>query len=375
MAFLHTHCISGPIQSRRLGVSLGVNLLPTGRKICNYNCAYCECGLNQTQAVGGVGTATDSGAGVGTRAAVGNDTGAGGVRTASGSRVGSGAWNGSNGAAVETAGMAKTAEELIAMAQAQGELPTPDEIEAALDRRLRKLKSEGRRLDSLTFSGNGEPTLHPQFEEIMQRVADVRRRLSPHTPITVLSNAALLHKEDIRRAIGMADKRILKLDAATQALYTLINAPNQGSNSRPDQDLTHNQGPSQARNMTSLEALMENLRSLPYPFTIQTLLLRGKVSGRANGGEADGPVGDQVGSRANGQTDGPIGGTPIDNTTGEALEAYLNALRTIQPSDVVLYGLDRDTPEKDLQKLSKEELREVALLLRSAGAPPVQYHY
>lgn len=362
MAFLHNHCISGPIQSRRLGVSLGVNLLPTGRKICNYNCAYCECGLNQTQAVGGGLNEAQVASGVG---------------TASGSRVGGGVWNGSNGAAVETAGMVKTAEELIAEAQAQGELPTPDEIEAALDRRLRELKSEGHRIDSLTFSGNGEPTLHPQFEEIMQRVADVRRRLSPHTPITVLSNAALLHKEDIRRAIGMADKRMLKLDAATQALYTLINAPNQGSNSRPDQaqDLTHNQGPSQARNMTSLEALIENLRSLPYPFTIQTLLLRGKVSGRANSSEAGGPIGDQAGSRANGQTDGPIGGTPIDNTTSEALDAYLKALHTIQPSDVVLYGLDRDTPEKDLQKLSKEELKDVALRLRAAGAPPVQYHY
>lgn len=342
MAFLHTHCISGPIQSRRLGVSLGVNLLPTGRKICNYNCAYCECGLNQTQVGGGVGTAADSEAGIGTRAEVGNDTGAA-------------AWNESDTA------MAKTAEELMAEAQAQGELPTPDEIEAALAQRLRELKSEGRRIDSLTFSGNGEPTLHPQFEEIIQRVADVRRRLSPHTPITVLSNAALLHKEDIRRAIGMADKRMLKLDAATQALYTLINAPNQGSNSRPDQaqDLTHNQGPSQARNMTSLEALIENLRSLPYPFTIQTLLLRGKVSGRANSGEA------------NGQTDG----TPIDNTTPEALEAYLKVLRTIQPADLVLYGLDRETPEKELQKLSKEELKDVALRLRAAGAPPVQYHY
>ena len=324
-------------------MSLGVNLLPTGRKICNYNCAYCECGLNQTQVGGGVGTAADSGAGVGTRAAVGSDTG--------------GAWNGSNTA------KAKTAEELMAEAQAQGELPTPDEIEAALAQRLRELKSEGRRIDSLTFSGNGEPTLHPQFEEIMQRVADVRRRLSPHTPITVLSNAALLHKEDIRRAIGMADKRMLKLDAATQALYTLINAPGASQSLAPSQD----------PHAPSLEALIENLRSLPYPFTLQTMLLRGKVSGRADDGKTDDSA---TGGRAgSGETDCATGGTPIDNTTPEALEAYLKVLRSIQPADLVLYGLDRETPEKELQKLSKEELKDVALYLRAAGAPPVQYHY
>lgn len=281
MAFLHEHCISGPIQSRRLGTSLGVNLLPCTHKICNYNCIYCECGWNQP------------------------DT-----------------------------------EELRS-------LPTPEQIAEALEKRLHELSAEGRPLHSITFSGNGEPTLHPQFEAIMENVCRLRDRLCPHTPVSVISNASRLGLKDIRRAIGRADKRILKLDAGTPRLYGLINGLRLAQPDLPIADVAgHSQRLSAAEVETAYNRLIQNLHDLPYPFTLQTLFFRGRS-----------------------------GGALIDNTSGEAWEAYVEKVRYIQPADLMIYGLDRETPEKALQKLTEAELADLARKLRAAGAPPVQYYY
>ncbi len=281
MAFLHEHCISGPIQSRRLGTSLGVNLLPCTHKICNYNCIYCECGWNHPDE-----------------------------------------------------------EELRS-------LPTPEQIETALESRLQALSAENRPIHSVTFSGNGEPTLHPQFEAIMAIVCRLRDRYTPHTPVSVISNASRLGLPDIRRAIGRADKRILKLDAGTPRLYGLINGLRLA---RPDLPLREVAGRSETLTAAELETayrnLVANLHDLPYPFTVQTLFFRGRS-----------------------------GGAVIDNTAGEEWDAYVETIRDIQPADLMIYGLDRETPEKDLQKLTEPELAELARKLRAAGAPPVQYYY
>lgn len=279
--FLHAHCISGPIQSRRLGTSLGVNLLPCSHKICNYNCVYCECGLNRPD------------------------------------------------------------EEEIRS------LPSPEQIEAALDERLRALKAEGRPLHSITFSGNGEPTLHPQFETIMDIVCTLRQRHTPHTPVSVISNASRLGLPEIRRAIGRADKRILKLDAGTPELYGRINGLRLADPTLPIGEVAgRRETPTAADIRAAYARLIENLHDLPYPFTLQTLFFRGRA-----------------------------GGSPIDNTTGDELSAYIRQVLYVQPADLMIYGLDRETPEKELQKLSEAELADLAHRLRAAGTPPVQYYY
>ncbi|MDE6112272.1 MAG: hypothetical protein K2G46_02495, partial [Bacteroidales bacterium] len=225
--FLHEHCISGPIQSRRLGTSLGVNLLPCSHKICNYNCVYCECGLNRPD------------------------------------------------------------EEEIRS------LPTPQQIEAALDERLRALKAEGRPLHSITFSGNGEPTLHPQFETIMDIVCALRQRHTPHTPVSVISNASRLGLPEIRRAIGRADKRILKLDVGTPGLYGRINGLRVADPTLPIGEVAgRRETPTAAEITAAYTQLIENLHSLPYPFTLQTLFFRG----RAGGAPKDHPTRRQIGA-------------------------------------------------------------------------------
>lgn len=281
MAFLHEHCISGPIQSRRLGTSLGVNLLPCTHKICNYNCIYCECGWNHPDE-----------------------------------------------------------EELRS-------LPTPEQIESALTQRLKHLAAEGRPLHSITFSGNGEPTLHPQFETIMDIVCRLRDGLSPHTPVSVISNASRIGLPDIRRAIGRADRRILKLDAGTPRLYGLINGLRIAQPDLPIADVAGHSGTLTAAEVeTAYRRLIQNLHDLPYPFTLQTLFFRGRS-----------------------------GGARIDNTGGEEFKAYVEKVRYVQPADLMIYGLDRETPEKELEKLTEAELAELARKLRAAGAPPVQYYY
>lgn len=281
MAFLHEHCISGPIQSRRLGTSLGINLLPCSHKICNYNCVYCECGWNHPD------------------------------------------------------------EEDIRS------LPTPVQIEEALETRLQTLVNEGRPIHSITFSGNGEPTLHPQFELIMDIVCALRQRYLPHTPVSVISNASRLGLPEIRRALACADKRILKLDAGTPRLYGLINGLRLADPCRPIREVAGpGQTPTAAETETAYRQLIQNLHDLPYPFTLQTLFFRGRT-----------------------------GGVPIDNTDGPEWEAYVGQVRYVQPADLMIYGLDRETPEKTLEKLSEAELADLARRLRAAGAPPVRYYY
>ena len=266
MTFFHHHIITGPIRSRRLGLSLGVNLLPLQNKVCNYDCVYCECG-----------------------------------------------WN--------------------TVAEAQPErMPTPEAVEEALDKALTELRQQGVRPDSITFSGNGEPTLHPAFASIVGKVKACAEKHYPQdTPgLTVISNATRIEVPEVAEALGLCRRVLLKLDAGTPAMYARINQVQKGFRLG-----TYTQGEAAE---TYFERLIGNLKAFPHPFTVQTLLFRGEHQGAA-----------------------------IDNTSGREWEAYVEKLLLIRPQGVMLYGLDRETPAKDLQKLSAAELEQKAEDLRRRG--------
>lgn len=265
MSFFHTHIITGPIHSRRLGLSLGVNLLSTEEKVCNYNCVYCECGWNT-------------------------------------------AWT------------------------RQPPLPSCQEVEGALDTALFQLRELGKRPDSITFSGNGEPTLHPDFPAVMEATLRIARSHYPDNPpmVTVISNATQTGRPEIVEALSHCQKVLLKLDAGTPRTYALVNRLQKGFR----------------LNKVSVEQsaeefyprLVENLATYPHPYTLQTLLFRGEYEGET-----------------------------IDNAAGGEWEAYKSRLEEIRPPAIMLYGLDRETPAKKLVKLSESELNARSEELRSLG--------
>ncbi|MFR9620677.1 MAG: radical SAM protein [Rikenellaceae bacterium] len=247
MTALFEDIIFGPIQSRRLGVSLGVNLLPQYAKICNFDCIYCECGSNR-----------------------------------------------------ERRGEA-----------AQRRFAKAEDVEFHLRGVLSDMKREGRTLDVITFAGNGEPTLHPHFESIIDMAIDLRDKLAPQTKISVLSNATTLDRDGVIRALHRVDNNILKLDSAIGAMAHKINRPT---------------------GHYSTEGVVDQMsRHFGGECVVQSMFLRGVLAGE-----------------------------PFDNSGEEYLTAWLAALRRISPRQVMIYSLDRDTPCEGLERLSHEELERIA---------------
>lgn len=244
------HIVYGPIKSRRLGLSLGVNILPHTVKLCSFDCVYCECGFS-------------------------------------------------------TPGKKER-------------VPTADQIEQSLRNRLIELKNEGNLPDSITFSGNGEPTLHPDFEPIIGRVLSLRDELAPQTKVTVLSNATRIGEEKVFRALKMVENPILKLDSAITATMRIIDMPH-------------------VANFTS-EELIHRMEDFQGNVVIQTILVRGEYNGN-----------------------------PFDNTTAAEQDAYLNAIRTIKPRQVMLYALDRPAPVEHIEKVNIQELNKLANRIRTLG--------
>lgn len=247
---LFNDIIFGPIKSRRLGISLGVNLLPSDGKVCSFDCIYCECGYNS----------------------VGKGSG----------------------------------------------IPTKEVVVAALTDRLKAMSTAGEALDVITFAGNGEPTLHPHFEEIIAFTLQQRDTYYPEAKVSVLSNATAIGNPRVFAALNKVDNNILKLDAVLADTVQLINAPNNPH--------------------FSLEQLVEQLKQFRGNLTIQTLFLRGMHDGKV-----------------------------VDNTTPEALSAWLEAIKEIAPKQVMVYSLDRATPEKALQRLSHDELQTIAHQVEQLG--------
>lgn len=243
--------IYGPIHSRRLGVSLGVNLLPTDGKFCSFDCIYCECGLNSER-------------------------------------------------------------------RAHRGLPSREEVRRALEEKLSAMKREGTSPDVITFAGNGEPTLHPEFEGIIDDTITERDRFFPRAKVAVLSNSTTLHKEGVFRALNKVEDNIMKLDSVLDSRIRQLNAP-----TSPD---------------FTFDELLRQLCRFNGNLIIQTMFLRGEVGGKS-----------------------------VDNTTETEISGWIDALKKIRPRQVMIYTVDRETPLKDLRKVSKEDMDAIAERARREG--------
>ena len=240
--------VYGPIRSRRLGVSLGMNLMPTTAKLCTFDCVYCECGWNQPVS--------------------------------------------------------------------HPALPTRQEVREALASRLSTLSPNS--LDVITFSGNGEPTLHPDFLGIIQDTCALRDQYCPKAKISVLSNSTQLGRPDVVKALRMCDNRILKLDSAINTTMRLIDQP--------------------VNSHLTVEQLAQWLSLFDGDFTLQTCFLRGEYDGQI-----------------------------IDNTTPEELSAWYAMIDRLQPKQVMIYVIDRATPLQTLSKVPAAEMEAIAAPLRAKG--------
>jgi wyosine [tRNA(Phe)-imidazoG37] synthetase (radical SAM superfamily) len=193
-------------------------------------------------------------------------------------------------------------------------LPTREEVKAALEARLK----EGLALDVITFSGNGEPTLHPEFLGIIEDTIALRDRYCPNAKVSVLSNSTQLGRPDVVKALQLCDNRILKLDAATDEMMRRIDLP-------VNEHLT-------------VAQIMEWLQVFEGDFTLQTCFLRGEHAGQI-----------------------------IDNTIPEELEAWYKAVDILHPKQVMIYVIDRKTPEEHLEKIPRDEMERIAAPLIENG--------
>lgn len=251
MAFLTEDLVFGPIKSRRLGNSLGVNLLPKFRKICTFNCVYCECGWNPE------------------------------------------------------------------ICDEKARFVTPQEYEQTLENALKELVGTPKEPNSITFSGNGEPTLHPDFPEIIDITIKLRDKYVPKAVISVLTNGTRIHDDRIFKALLKVDNNICKLDGGTLDVINMINLPNV---------------------KIDIEKYIQCLQRFDGQVIIQTLFLRGKHHN-----------------------------DNIDNTTDEEINLWLEHLKKIKPRKTMIYVIDRETPEKNLEKLSSEEMSKIADKVKALG--------
>ena len=236
----------GPIHSRRLGTSLGIELMPLDHKLCTFNCVYCECGWNTPVS--------------------------------------------------------------------RPKLPTREEVKAALEAKLKEKYA----LDVITFSGNGEPTLHPDFLGIIEDTCALRDQYCPKAKVSVLSNSTQLGRPDVVKALRLCDNRILKLDAGTDTMMRRIDLP--------------------VNEQLTVQTIIDWLQAFEGDFTLQTCFLRG-----AHNGEI------------------------IDNTTPEELKAWYQAVDILHPKQIMIYVIDRKTPEENLEKISREEMEIIATPLIAKG--------
>ncbi len=247
--------IFGPIHSRRLGSSLGINLMPNDGKICSFDCLYCEAGFNAQ----GPGT-----------------TG----------------------------------------------LPARRDVALQLGEKLRQLKESGAPLDVITFSGNGEPTLHPDFAGIIDDTIALRDKYFPDVKISVLTNSTRIGRKDVAEALDKIDNNILKLDSVNPETVRLLDRPNAGY---------------------SVEDTIECLKTFGKNAIVQTMMTRGEHDG-----------------------------IKVDNTTEEEIDGLIEAYKAIGPREVMIYTIDRPTPEVSLKHVPRTELEQIAARITAETGIPVQ---
>ncbi len=242
--------VFGPIRSRRLGVSLGVNLLPLDGKWCSYDCIYCECGYNADN-------------------------------------------------------------------RDDRKIYSREEVRAALHTKLLQMQQEGSPLDVITFAGNGEPTLHPEFEGIIDDTIALRNELYPSAHITVLTNSTRLEDEGVFRALCKVDNNCLKLDTMVADTMRLLNVP--AGHCDP-------------------ERVVRAIEKFEGKCIVQTMFTRGEHDGKR-----------------------------VDNTTEEEISLWLDAIARIRPRQVQIYSIDRKTPEQRLEKVPVEELQAIGERVKALG--------
>ena len=239
--------IFGPVNSRRLGVSLGINLMPNDGKVCSFDCLYCECGFN-------------------------------------------------------------------ADFRPKHKRPTRQEVKKALTEVLKKRHENHEPLDDITFAGNGEPTGHPDFKAIVEDTVEVRNQYFPEAKLSVLSNATYIYKSEVREALMLVDNNILKLDTVDMDYIKKLDRPQQ-----PHYDV---------------KDVIEDLKKFDGHVIIQTMFLCG---------------------------DG------MDNTSEQYVAPWLEAVKDIKPQQVMVYTIDRETPDKLLEKASHETLDAIKARVEALG--------
>lgn len=250
MAVIFPSPIFGPVHSRRLGVSLGINLLPADGKICTFDCIYCECGFNADH-------------------------------------------------------------------RSKEKFPKREEVRAALEARLLDMQQNGPTPDVLTFAGNGEPTAHPHFPEIIEDTLALRDQYFPNAKVSVLSNATFIHRPDVFEALNRVDNNILKLDTVNEEYIRMVDRPNSSY---------------------SVDEIIHYLKAFKGNCIIQTMFLKGSYQGIER-----------------------------NNTSDEYVLPWLETVKMIAPRQVMIYTIDRETPIHELQKATHEELDHIAELIKKAG--------
>ena len=238
--------VFGPIASRRLGSSLGINLLPSKGKLCNFDCIYCECGWNKD-------------------------------------------------------GMTDM------------RCPSYEEVEKAMCEKIAKLSGEGVGVDTITFSGNGEPTMHPDFERIIDLTLTLRDRHYPDAKVSVLSNAVLSGRESVIRALKKVDNPIMKLDAGTDELVRKMNKP---------------------AGTYRVEDVVRNLKRFEGEFILQTMFLRSEE---------------------------------FDLSSEDNMSRWMDIVRELKPREIMVYTIDRETPDKTLTKYTVDQMRALVQPLLDEG--------
>lgn len=250
MTIIYPSPIFGPVHSRRLGVSLGINLMPGDGKVCSFDCIYCECGFNKNF-------------------------------------------------------------------KPKSARPSREEVRQALEAKLKDMQTNGPAPDVLTFAGNGEPTLHPDFPGIIDDTLALRDRYFPNAKVSVLSNSTMIHKPAVFAALNKIDNNILKLDTVDEAYIQALDQPAKGYD---------------------VKKIMAHMKEFQGNCIIQTMFLKGSYQGR-----------------------------DMNNTTPQYVKPWLEAVKEIAPRQVMIYTIDRETPTHDLLKATHEELDGIAAKVEAAG--------
>jgi wyosine [tRNA(Phe)-imidazoG37] synthetase (radical SAM superfamily) len=244
--------IFGPVHSRRLGLSLGINLLPADGKVCSFDCIYCECGFNEAH-------------------------------------------------------------------RPQLPMPTREVVAQKLEERLQLMTAEGRLPDVLTFAGNGEPTCHPHFPEIIDDTLRLRDRYCPEAKVSVLSNSTFIHRQSVHDALMRVDNNILKLDTVDPLYINKVDQPN---------------------GVYDVQAIIDRMKAFRGHVIIQTMFMRGDCNGES-----------------------------VDNTGDAFVGPWLKAVADIAPQQVMVYTIDRETPTPGLQKATREQLDAIKARVEALGIP------